>query len=58
MLLLAGGAGITPLRALFETLPGAPGDLTFLYRARTAEELALRDELEEIADERGARLLY
>lgn len=58
VLLLAGGAGITPLRVLFETLPGAPGDLTLLYRARTAEELALRDELEAIADERGARLLY
>ncbi|PWI20632.1 ferric reductase [Streptomyces sp. Act143] len=58
VLLLAGGAGITPLRTLFETLPAAPGDLTLLYRARTAEELALRDELEEIADERGARLLY
>ncbi|MFF9806528.1 ferric reductase-like transmembrane domain-containing protein [Streptomyces coeruleorubidus] len=58
VLLLAGGAGITPLRALFETLPGAPGDLTLLYRARTADELALRDELEAIADERGARLLY
>ncbi|KOU77813.1 ferric reductase [Streptomyces sp. MMG1533] len=58
VLLLAGGAGITPLRALFETLPGAPGDLTLLYRARTPEELALRDELEAIADERGAQLLY
>ncbi|MBN0048454.1 ferredoxin reductase family protein [Streptomyces actuosus] len=58
VLLIAGGAGITPLRALFETLPGAPGDLTLLYRARTADELALRDELEEIADARGARLLY
>ncbi|WP_107046730.1 ferric reductase-like transmembrane domain-containing protein [Streptomyces albus] len=58
VLLLAGGAGITPLRALFETLPGAPGDLTLLYRARTAEELALRGELEVIADRRGANLLY
>ncbi|MFF1318475.1 ferric reductase-like transmembrane domain-containing protein [Streptomyces chartreusis] len=58
VLLLAGGAGITPLRALFETLPGAAGDLTLLYRARTEEELALRDELEAIADARGAQLLY
>ncbi|MCF6525497.1 ferric reductase-like transmembrane domain-containing protein [Streptomyces sp. JJ36] len=58
VLLLAGGAGITPLRALFETLPGAPGDLTLLYRARSAAELALREELEAIAGERGARLLY
>ncbi|MFC9931434.1 ferric reductase-like transmembrane domain-containing protein [Streptomyces sp. NPDC127190] len=58
VLLLAGGAGITPLRALFETLPAAPGDLTLLYRARTSEELALSAELEAIADERGARLRY
>ncbi|MET7377557.1 ferredoxin reductase family protein [Streptomyces sp. NPDC005526] len=58
VLLLAGGAGITPLRALFETLPGGPGDLTLLYRARTAEELALRAELEAIADARHAQLLY
>ncbi|MEU7116628.1 ferredoxin reductase family protein [Streptomyces sp. NPDC046182] len=58
VLLIAGGAGITPLRALFETLPGAGRDLTLLYRARTAEDLALREELEAIADERGAQLLY
>ncbi|MFF8943184.1 ferric reductase-like transmembrane domain-containing protein [Streptomyces sp. NPDC014864] len=58
VLLLAGGAGITPLRALFETLPGGPGDLTLLYRARTAEDLALRAELEAIADARHAQLLY
>lgn len=58
VLLLAGGAGIAPLRALFETLPAAPGHLTLLYRARTAGELALREELEAIADERGAQLVY
>ncbi|WP_415948369.1 ferric reductase-like transmembrane domain-containing protein [Streptomyces sp. KLOTTS4A1] len=58
VLLIAGGAGITPLRALFETLPGAGRDLTLLYRARTADDLALREELEAIADERGAQLLY
>ncbi|GAQ50386.1 ferric reductase-like transmembrane domain-containing protein [Streptomyces acidiscabies] len=54
-LLVAGGVGVTPLRALFETLPG---EVTFLYRARTAEDLALRGELEEIARWRGARVLY
>jgi len=54
-LLIAGGVGITPLRALFETLPG---DVTLLYRARTAEDLALGGELEAIAQWRGARLLY
>ncbi|MEV7794504.1 ferredoxin reductase family protein [Streptomyces sp. NPDC087512] len=58
VLLIAGGTGITPLRTLFETLPAAPGDLTLLYRARTAQELALRGELEAIAAGRGARLVY
>jgi ferredoxin-NADP reductase len=58
VLLLAGGVGITPLRALFESLPAAPGDLTLLYRARTAQDLALRTELETIAAARGARLFY
>ncbi|MET7888978.1 ferredoxin reductase family protein [Streptomyces avermitilis] len=54
-LLIAGGVGITPLRALFETLPG---QVTLLYRARTAEDLALGGELEAIARWRGARVLY
>jgi predicted ferric reductase len=58
VLLIAGGTGITPLRTLFETLPARPGDLTLLYRARTADELALRDELEAIAAGRQARLVY
>ncbi|MFG2308232.1 ferric reductase-like transmembrane domain-containing protein [Streptomyces sp. NPDC048566] len=54
-LLIAGGVGITPLRALFEELPGR---LTLLYRARTAGDLALGAELEAIARWRGARVLY
>jgi predicted ferric reductase len=58
VLLVAGGVGITPMRALFETLPGAAGDLTLLYRANTTQDLALWDELAQIADERGARLMY
>ncbi|MGW2627974.1 ferredoxin reductase family protein [Streptomyces chattanoogensis] len=58
VLLLAGGVGITPMRALFETLPGGPGDLTLLYRAGNAAQLVLRDELETIAEARGAALHY
>ncbi|MFF7927276.1 ferric reductase-like transmembrane domain-containing protein [Streptomyces mirabilis] len=58
VLLVAGGVGITPMRALFETLPGAAGDLTLLYRANTTQDLALWDELAAIAEERGARLMY
>ncbi|MBQ0987798.1 ferric reductase-like transmembrane domain-containing protein [Streptomyces sp. F63] len=54
-LLVAGGVGITPLRALFETLPG---DVTLVYRARTAEDLALSGELEAVARCRGATVLY
>lgn len=56
VLLIAGGVGITPLRALFESLPARPGDLTLLYRARSPRDLALWDELERIAQARGARL--
>ncbi|MBM9503287.1 ferredoxin reductase family protein [Actinacidiphila acididurans] len=58
VLLLAGGVGVTPLRALFESLSARRGDLTLVYRARTAEDLALRGELESIAAARGARLIF
>ncbi|MFF3908783.1 ferric reductase-like transmembrane domain-containing protein [Streptomyces sp. NPDC001848] len=54
-LLIAGGVGVTPLRALFETLPG---EVTLLYRARSAQDLALGSELEAIARWRGAKVLY
>ncbi|MDQ0912061.1 ferredoxin-NADP reductase/DMSO/TMAO reductase YedYZ heme-binding membrane subunit [Streptomyces canus] len=54
-LLIGGGVGITPLRALFETLPG---EVTLLYRARTVEDLALRGELEAVARWRGAKVHY
>lgn len=55
VLLIAGGVGITPIRALFETLPG---ELTLLYRASRPEDLIFRDELEAIARRRHARLRY
>jgi ferredoxin-NADP reductase len=55
VLLLGGGSGIAPLRALLETLPG---EITLIYRARRAEDLALRTELDAIAAIRGARVIY
>lgn len=58
VLLFAGGVGITPMRALFETLPGGPGELTLFYRAGSAAQLVLRGELEEIARERRAGLHF
>ncbi len=56
VLLVAGGVGVTPLRALFETLPAAPGDLTLLYRASRESDVVFRRELESLAASRGARL--
>lgn len=59
VLLIAGGVGITPMRALFETLPLHAGQqLTLLYRARGPEHVLMRDELDAIARRRGARIHY
>lgn len=56
--LLAGGIGVTPLRALVEELPHAPGDATLIYRAHEARDLVFRHELDELADRRGLRVFY
>jgi predicted ferric reductase len=56
VLLIAGGIGITPLRALVEALPGAPGDLALIYRVRRPSEIVFREELETLARERGIAL--
>jgi ferredoxin-NADP reductase len=58
VLLIAGGVGITPMRALFETLPARPGDLTLVYRASDPGDVVFRHELEELARQRGARLFF
>ncbi|GAB2855305.1 ferredoxin reductase family protein [Actinocorallia aurea] len=54
-LLIAGGVGVTPLRALFETLPG---DASLIYLARTPADLALRRELDAIARRDGRCVHY
>jgi predicted ferric reductase len=56
VVLIAGGIGITPLRALLETMPAGPGDLTLIYRVNTPEELVFGDELTGLADARGVEL--
>ena len=56
VLLIAGGIGITPLRALFATCPGAP--VTLIYRGHAAADMPFRAELDEIADHRDARVHY
>jgi predicted ferric reductase len=58
VLLIGAGVGITPLRALFESLPGGPGDVTLIYRASTPDDLVLRHELDWIAQQRGTRVHY
>lgn len=58
VLLIAGGVGITPLRTLFETLPGRGGDITLLYRVNRPEDLVLAHELDAIAAKRRARVHY
>ena len=57
-LLVAGGIGITPLRAMLEELPPGPNAVTLLYRASSWDGIIFRDELETLAQARGARVTY
>jgi predicted ferric reductase len=58
VLLIAGGVGITPLRALLESLPAGPGDLTLIYRVSNLRDAVFRRELEEVAARRGAKVWF
>ncbi len=53
VLLIAGGIGITPIRALYEDLGRRPGDVALLYRARRREEEVFHDELVRLSRQRG-----
>src|SRR5262249_53508879 len=50
VLLVAGGIGVTPIRALVE---GMEGDIIVLYRVVSESDLIFTDELEQLAAERG-----
>ncbi|HZM84278.1 MAG TPA: ferric reductase-like transmembrane domain-containing protein [Candidatus Limnocylindrales bacterium] len=54
-LLIAGGSGVAPIRALLEDLPRGT---IMIYRARSADELLFREELEWLAWERGAFIWF
>jgi predicted ferric reductase len=56
--MIASGIGITPLRALLESLPYPRGGATLIYRARAEADFAFRAELDELATQRGVRLFY
>jgi predicted ferric reductase len=55
VLLLAGGVGITPLRTMFEKLPG---QVTLVYRASRPRDIVFRRELDDIARARGGAVRY
>ena len=52
-LLIAGGVGVTPIRALLEE---SAGDVVVLYRVRSQADAVLLGELETLAAERGSRV--
>jgi predicted ferric reductase len=58
VLLIAGGVGITPMRALFEALNLPGEDLTLIYRAPTEADLVLKHELDEVAARKRSRVIY
>ena len=58
VLLIAGGIGITPLRALLEEFRGFPGAITMLYRASSWEDVVFRDEIDALAQAHGAQVHY
>jgi ferredoxin-NADP reductase len=53
--LIAGGVGITPLRALLATASCADGSISLIYRAHETADIVFRSELEHIAAERGGK---
>jgi predicted ferric reductase len=54
-LLVAGGIGITPVRALAERMGG---DLIVVHRVLSEGDIVFRDELAELAERRGFELHY
>ncbi len=54
LVMLAGGIGVTPLRAILEDLPPGPGRATLLYREGDPSEVIFGRELAAIAARSGA----
>jgi predicted ferric reductase len=54
-LLIAGGIGITPVRALTETMEG---DLVVIYRVLHEDDIVFGDELERLSERRGVTVRY
>jgi ferredoxin-NADP reductase/DMSO/TMAO reductase YedYZ heme-binding membrane subunit len=59
VLLIAGGVGITPIRAMFAALPRRMSDgITLMYRASHPRDVVFSRELDAIAADRNAALHY
>ena len=59
VLFIAGGVGITPIRAMFAALPKRmSGGITLLYRASNPRDVVFSRELNAIATDRQAALHY
>jgi ferredoxin-NADP reductase len=58
VLLIAGGIGITPLRALIEEIPAKRNAITLIYRASRWEDVVFRDELEKLIRDRRGTIHY
>jgi ferredoxin-NADP reductase len=54
VVMLAGGVGVTPLRAILEELATAPRRVTLLYREGSPEEVIFHPELRALAEAAGA----
>ena len=57
VVLIGGGVGITPLRALLDEVDYTK-EVDLLYRVHSEEELIFRKELDSVAEHRGARIHY
>jgi ferredoxin-NADP reductase len=53
VLLIAGGIGITPLRAMVESMRARKGEIMLLYRVVDAKDAIFERELRELARSRG-----
>ena len=56
--LIAGGVGITPIRALLEDMPGGPGTSRSSTARCSDDDVILRAELDELAGRRGVEVHY
>jgi predicted ferric reductase len=57
-LFIAGGIGVTPLRALIEEMPQRKNSVTLLYRARSWADVVLKTELDQLVAARGGVVHY